>query len=170
MPKKPLEAYEDISVLFAVDQAQNFKYASLEYAQTTNKDHGRIEVRECWSTSNPEYLNLIRNRENWLGLKSIAMVIGTRIIDGKETKKVRIRKTLAPGAHLPRMQVPASAGNSKKVFLLVPDRIVRTLLVPEFGKLLAGFTDVLSVPDFAFKDAWCIERRQHTLVHADIDV
>jgi predicted transposase YbfD/YdcC len=80
--------YEDISVLFAVDQAQNFKYASLEYAQTTNKDHGRIEVRECWSTSNPEYLTLIRDRENWLGLKSIAMVIGTRILDGKETKRV----------------------------------------------------------------------------------
>ena len=31
--------YEDVSVLFAVDQAQNFKYAALEYAQTTNKDH-----------------------------------------------------------------------------------------------------------------------------------
>jgi len=81
--------YEDVSVLFGVDQAQNFKYASLAYAKTTNKDHGRIEVRECWSTSNPDYLDLIRNREDWLGLKSVAMVIATRIIDGKETKKVR---------------------------------------------------------------------------------
>jgi predicted transposase YbfD/YdcC len=81
--------YEDISVLFAVDQAQNFKYASFEYAKTTNKDHGRIEVRECWSTSSPEYLNLIRERQNWLGLRSIAMVISTRIIDGKETRRVR---------------------------------------------------------------------------------
>ncbi len=52
--------FEDISVLFAVDQAQNFKYASLEYKKTVNKGHGRIEVRECWSTSNPDYLNLIR--------------------------------------------------------------------------------------------------------------
>lgn len=81
--------YEDISVLFAVDQAQNFKYASLQYAKTTNKDHGRMEVRECWSTSNPEYLNLIREREHWLGLKSIAMVMSTRIIDRQETKRVR---------------------------------------------------------------------------------
>ena len=81
--------YEDISVLFGVDQAQNFKYASLEYAKTTHKDHGRIEVRECWSTSNPAYLNLIRDQENWLGLESIARVIATRIIEGKETKKVR---------------------------------------------------------------------------------
>jgi predicted transposase YbfD/YdcC len=81
--------YEDILVLFGVDQAQKFKYASLDYAHTTNKDHGRIEVRECWSTSNPEYLNLIRGRQDWLNLQSIAMVVGTRIIDGKETKRVR---------------------------------------------------------------------------------
>ena len=81
--------YEDISVLFAVDQAQNFKYASFEHAKTINKGHGRIDIRECWSTSNPEYLNLIRNRQNWIGLKSITMVICTRIIDGKETRRVR---------------------------------------------------------------------------------
>ncbi|HEX6033824.1 MAG TPA: ISAs1 family transposase [Anaerolineales bacterium] len=81
--------FEDISVLFAVDQEQNFKYSSLEYAQTTNKDHGRIEVRECWSTSNPEYLNLIRGRQDWMGLQSIAMLVNTRIIEGKETKRVR---------------------------------------------------------------------------------
>lgn len=94
--------YEDISVLFAVDQAQNFKYASLEYAQTTNKDHGRIEVRECRSTSNPEYLNLIRDRENWLGLRSIAMVICTRIIEGKETKRVRFYISSLP-SHAERL-------------------------------------------------------------------
>ena len=81
--------YEDISVLFGVDQAQNFKYASLAYAQTTNKGHGRIEVRECWSTSNPQYLDLLRGQYDWMGLQSIAMVVSTRIIEGKETKRVR---------------------------------------------------------------------------------
>jgi len=75
--------------LFAVDQEQNFKYASLEYAQITNKDHGRIEVRECWSTSNSEYLTLIRNAHNWTGLQSIAMVMCTRMIGDKQTKQVR---------------------------------------------------------------------------------
>ena len=81
--------FEDISVLFGVDQEQNFKYASLDYKKTVNKGHGRIEVRECWSTSNPEYLNLIRGIRNWAGLRSIAMVVCTRIIEGKETKYVR---------------------------------------------------------------------------------
>jgi predicted transposase YbfD/YdcC len=82
--------YEDISVLFAVDQAHDFKYASLDYHRTVNKDHGRIEVRECWSTSNQEYLKLIRDVKNWVGLRSIAMVISARTIDGKETKAVRL--------------------------------------------------------------------------------
>jgi len=81
--------FEDISVLFGVDQEQNFKYASLDHKKTVNKGHGRIEVRECWSTSNPEYLNLIRGVQNWAGIKSIAMVICTRLIEGKETKYAR---------------------------------------------------------------------------------
>lgn len=80
---------EDISVLFGVDQEQNFQYASLDHQKTVNKGHGRIEVRECWSTSNPEYLNLIRGVQNWAGLRSIAMVVCTRIMDGKESKEVR---------------------------------------------------------------------------------
>jgi len=81
--------FEDISVLFGVDQEQNFKYASLDHHETVNKGHGRIEVRECWTTSNPEYLSLIRGAQNWTGLKSIAMIICTRIIEGKETKFTR---------------------------------------------------------------------------------
>jgi len=81
--------FEDISVLFAVDQAQGFKYASFEHAQVANKGHGRIEIRECWSTSNPEYLNLIRHAQNWTGLQSIAMVVCTRIVGDKQTQQVR---------------------------------------------------------------------------------
>lgn len=81
--------FEDISVLFGVDREQNFKYSSLGYDKIVNKGHGRIEIRECWSTSNPEYLNLIRNAKNWAGLKSIAMVVSTRIIGGKESQDTR---------------------------------------------------------------------------------
>ena len=81
--------FEDLSMLFGVDQELNFKYASLEHAKTTSKGHGRIEIRECWSTSHPGYLKLIRNSQDWAGLKSIAMVISTRIIDGVETRHVR---------------------------------------------------------------------------------
>lgn len=81
--------FEDISVLFAVDQAHDFKYATLEHHQEVNKGHGRIEIRECWCTSDPAYLNLIRDRANWTALQSVAMIVSTRIVAGKQTKKVR---------------------------------------------------------------------------------
>jgi predicted transposase YbfD/YdcC len=89
--------FEDISVLFAVDQAHDFKYASLAHHQEVNKGHGRIETRECWSTSDPAYLNLIRDRENWAGLRSIAMVVSTRMLGDKQTKKVRYYISSLPG-------------------------------------------------------------------------
>ena len=81
--------FEDISALFAVDQAQNFKYATLEHHQEVNKGHGRIETRECWCTSDLAYLNLIRDRANWTALQSVAMLVSTRMVAGKQTKKVR---------------------------------------------------------------------------------
>lgn len=88
--------FEDIAYLFAVDQAQNFKYASLDYAKTTDSGHGRIDIRECWSTSNPEYLKMIRNVENWAALQSITMIISTRIIGEERTKHVRYYITTLP--------------------------------------------------------------------------
>lgn len=88
--------YEDILTLFAVDQAQDFKYARFAHEKTTNKGHGRIEVRECWSTSDPEYLQLIRDVHQWAGLHSIAMVRSTRIIAGNTTTKVRYYITSLP--------------------------------------------------------------------------
>jgi len=79
----------DITMLFEVDQALDFKYADLDYAKVVSKGHGRLEIRECWSTANPEYLKLIRGYENWAGLQSIAMVVSTRRVNGQETRKVR---------------------------------------------------------------------------------
>ena len=89
--------FEDISVLFAVDQAHDFQYASLAHHQEVNKGHGRIETRECWCTSDPAYLNLIRDRESWAGLCSIAMVISTRRVGDKQTQKTRYYISSLPG-------------------------------------------------------------------------
>lgn len=81
--------YQDISALFDYDRRINFEQAPYEYAKTVGKDHGRIEVRHCWSTSDPEYLNSIRNRHNWKGLKSIVMIESERIIEGKSSTHIR---------------------------------------------------------------------------------
>ena len=57
--------------------------------KTTNKGHGRIEIRECWSISDPEYLQSLKGASKWKGLRSIAMVTSTRITDKRTTVRNR---------------------------------------------------------------------------------
>jgi len=77
--------YEDIHDLFEDDQKHNFENAPYNYAKTVNKDHGRIEIRQCWAISDAEYLAAIRNWERWHGLKSLAMIVSERRI-GEESE------------------------------------------------------------------------------------
>jgi predicted transposase YbfD/YdcC len=78
--------FEDIHDLFEEDRAYAFKDAPYGYAKTVNKDHGRIETRQCWAISDPEYLATIRDFERWQGLKSLVMIESERII-GEKTEK-----------------------------------------------------------------------------------
>lgn len=52
--------YDEIVWLFEYDQKNRFKDASYDHAKTVNKGHGRIETRECWSISDPEYLQSLK--------------------------------------------------------------------------------------------------------------
>jgi len=81
--------YRDLEMLFSYDQRQGFQDAPYDHAKDVTKGHGRIDVRECWTTSDPEYLACIGNVKKWIGLKSISMIVRRRIIDGKETIKTR---------------------------------------------------------------------------------
>jgi predicted transposase YbfD/YdcC len=81
--------FEEISWLFEYDQQHNFKDAAYDHVKTTNKGHGRIEIRECWSISDPEYLQSLKGASKWKGLRSIAMVTSTRITDKRTTVRNR---------------------------------------------------------------------------------
>jgi len=81
--------YQDISWLFEYDQKNKFKDAPYDYVKTVNKGHGRIEVRECWSIADPEYIQSLKGVSKWKGLKSLSMVRATRITDKKTTVKTR---------------------------------------------------------------------------------
>ena len=70
--------YEDIQALFEEDQRYHFEGAPYDYAKTVNKGHGRIEIRQCWAISDPEYLAQIRERERWHSLKSLVMIVSER--------------------------------------------------------------------------------------------
>jgi len=57
-----------------------------DHHKTVDKGHGRIEVRECWATSDPDYLSYINEQlSEWPGLSSLAMVKSQRTVTGEET-------------------------------------------------------------------------------------
>lgn len=81
--------YQDLVGLFSYDQAHHFQGAPYQVAKTVNKNHGRIEIRQCWTTSDPEYLNTIRDRQKWKGLNSIVMIVAERISDQHTSTEIR---------------------------------------------------------------------------------
>lgn len=65
--------YADVQSLFTY--AQEIGFDDCDYHQTIDdKNHGRVEIRRCWTISAPDYLVYLRNRTAWAGLQTLAMV------------------------------------------------------------------------------------------------
>ena len=60
--------------------AEEFGFGGVphDYATTLNKDHGRIERRECWTISDPSCLEYLSAGQDWPGLRSVVKVVGRR--------------------------------------------------------------------------------------------
>ncbi len=71
--------------LFFQDVPQNATEET-DYHKSVNKDHGRIEIRECWITSE---IGWIEGKDKWAGLKSICAVRSTRTIGDERRQETR---------------------------------------------------------------------------------
>lgn len=79
--------YETIQELF--DNPDEMRWVDYDYHKMVDKDHGRIEIRQCWTTSDPEYLRYIASLADWKGLQSIAVIQAKRRIGQEKTVKRR---------------------------------------------------------------------------------
>jgi predicted transposase YbfD/YdcC len=77
---------DSLQLLF--DDPAEMRWVACEHHRTVDKGHGRIETRECWTTSEPEYLHHIDTLAEWKGLRSIAAVQAERRL-GEETTTTR---------------------------------------------------------------------------------
>lgn len=79
--------FEDIQAAFESEQAQ----AKADYHKTINKGHGRIEIRECWVTSDEEVLGYIQDYKAWTGLQTLVKVVSERrlLVSGKIERETR---------------------------------------------------------------------------------
>lgn len=60
-----------------------------DYHETTEKGHGRVEIRRCWVLSDQDGLDYLYNREEWHGVQSLVMVKSERAINGQWSEQVR---------------------------------------------------------------------------------
>lgn len=60
------------------DDDDEMRWVDCDYHKTEDKGHGRTEIRQCWTTSDSEYLEYIASLAEWPGLQSIAMIEAER--------------------------------------------------------------------------------------------
>ena len=79
--------FEDVKGLF--ERVQKIGFENCEYYRTEEQGHGRLEVRECWTVSDPEYLASIRSLADWWGLQTVIMVKSERFVGDKRSEESR---------------------------------------------------------------------------------
>lgn len=77
------QLYGDLSDLFEHAQHDAFRYTPHTYTRTIDKDHGRLEIRQCWTVDDPTHLAYLRRQNRWEGLQSLVMVQRERHIQGE---------------------------------------------------------------------------------------
>ncbi len=90
--------FEDVQKLFAdldSSPAQTYAY---DYAKTVSKGHGRMEIRECWTISDPDTLRHLRDFENWTKLLTVSRIRSQRWIGDEKTCEDRFHIASIVGA------------------------------------------------------------------------
>jgi predicted transposase YbfD/YdcC len=86
---------QDAKTLF--EDAEAIDFEACAYCRTVTKDHGRIEIRECWSTADPDYLKALYKWEQWSGLQSVIKVRSERRLTDKTEMETRYYLSTLPG-------------------------------------------------------------------------
>jgi predicted transposase YbfD/YdcC len=80
---------EAVQAMFVEAQATGFHGLAHDRYETVEKGHGRIEVRRCWTISEPEYLAYLNAPGRWAQLGSIGMVEAERTIGDATSHETR---------------------------------------------------------------------------------
>jgi predicted transposase YbfD/YdcC len=80
---------EDVQTLF--EWAHSIQFADLQHAhaRTVSKGHGRLEIRECWTISDPQFIGDLRQGRQWKGLGSVVQIQAERRIGDTVTVETR---------------------------------------------------------------------------------
>ena len=76
--------FEDVHLLFEDLEMSQYEAYAFDYHKTVNKNHGRLEIRECWTISDAEVLRYLRGFENWKNLLTVSRIRAQRLM-GEES-------------------------------------------------------------------------------------
>jgi predicted transposase YbfD/YdcC len=80
--------HQELQELFAWAEQEAYRHVEHDACRMTDKGHGRLEVRRCWTISDPDYLRYVRHRAEWPNLASLVLVeyerhLGERVTIGR---------------------------------------------------------------------------------------
>jgi len=79
--------FEDVQDLF--EYAAELNFVDCDHHQTIEKNHGRLEIRDCWTTSQPDNFPFLRNGADWANLRTLVMVRAERRLPDKISVEYR---------------------------------------------------------------------------------
>lgn len=90
--------FEDVQLLFEDLEKSQYQAYSYDYHKTTDHKHGRSEIRECWSISDPQILRYLRGFENWENLTTVSRIRAQRKIGAEKSCEDRYHIASISGA------------------------------------------------------------------------
>lgn len=83
------DLYEEVKATFVLAEKEGFTTEHCESDRSVEKGHGRLEIRNYWTLSDPEILKYLDPEKKWKGLRGIGMVRAERRMDQEITKETR---------------------------------------------------------------------------------
>jgi predicted transposase YbfD/YdcC len=81
--------YDEVKATFRMAEKEAFASVESESDRMVEKAHGRLEIREYWTISDPAILEYLDPEKRWKGLRGIGMVRAERRIEQEITKETR---------------------------------------------------------------------------------
>jgi predicted transposase YbfD/YdcC len=81
--------FDEVKATFALAEKDGFADQQWESDRQVEKGHGRIEIREYWTLSDPAILAYLDPERKWQGLRGIGVVRAERRTEQKRTKETR---------------------------------------------------------------------------------
>ena len=105
--------YEDVRDLFQGALEFGFEGDPYDFARTVNKNHGRIETRQCWVITDPTCLDYLQNRQQWARLDAVVKVTAHRETAWGPVSNPATTSAASPARPRPCWRPPAAIGASK---------------------------------------------------------